>query len=201
MKAAFAQASRKCERLMPNRSRVRGMGRAHASGLRIVSEPCRIEASAMTLTRSNAAGPDSANSMISGPNEDHAENVGGTCFRHQARHRRRECGYSICASGGLLRDCCSRQRDNKFSKTTWPGLDANSAAVLLHDDVVRHRQAKSSSFSSGLGDGNGASRAANCKTLITRSFDCNNLEPRMSAKGGGLNRSTQHFIFEGQDGV
>jgi hypothetical protein len=32
-----------------------------------------------------------------------------------------------------------------------------------------------------LGDGNGASRAANCKTLMTGSFDCNNLEPKVKS--------------------
>src|SRR4249919_2424942 len=45
---------------------------------------------------------------------------------------------------------CWRKRNNKLGKNTRLGVDVNSAAVLLHDDVVRHRETEASSFTGWL---------------------------------------------------
>src|SRR6478735_9761395 len=117
----------------------------------LISDKIRIsDGSGIAFTCSSAAGADSANSMMKRP-ERRSHRKCWRNMRHRARHRRREYGYSICASGRLLRDRCARQRDNKFGEITWLSLDINSAAVLLHDDVVRHGQTKAGSFTGWLG--------------------------------------------------
>src|SRR5258708_29486552 len=49
-----------------------------------------------------------------------------------------------------MRNCLSRQRNNKFSKNTRLGIDINFAAVLLHDDVVRHGETEAGPFTGWL---------------------------------------------------
>ena len=44
-----------------------------------------------------------------------------------------------------------RQRNNEFGKCARLGIDVDLAAVLFHDDVVAHRQAKSGALARGLG--------------------------------------------------
>src|SRR4029077_3502872 len=61
-----------------------------------------------------------------------------------------DAGQSVKWSDGLPLDR-PRQNDLKFSEKSGLRLDIDAAAVLFHDDVMAHRQAKPRTFTRGLG--------------------------------------------------
>src|SRR5579871_965452 len=88
-----------------------------------------------------------------------------------ARRSRRNCWRNSASTSGsssttrtrmstsnlwsLLKDCssilASRQYDGELGKFSGHGVDVDRATVLLHDDVVRHRQSKPGAFAGRLG--------------------------------------------------
>src|SRR3981189_1838368 len=106
----------------------------------LMSDKIRIsDGSATFAATANAAGADGAGT------------ADGTRPRHRARHRRRVCKRSMCASSICLCDRRPRQRDNEFGKCARLSIDVDLAAMLFHHDVVAHRQAKSGALARGFG--------------------------------------------------
>src|SRR5260370_36543373 len=75
-----------------------------------------------------------------------------TCAAHRCKFARR--GRPTRSS--VLLDFVSkiaraRQNDREFRELTWRRVHLDPAAVLLHDDVVAHREAKAGAFAGRLG--------------------------------------------------
>src|SRR4051794_23509442 len=48
-------------------------------------------------------------------------------------------------------ELCSRQRNNKFGKDTWLGINFDRTTMLFHHDVVAHRQPEPGALASRFG--------------------------------------------------
>ncbi len=88
----------------------------------------------------------------SGRRAARAGTAAGTAPRRRARHRRRGCKRSIPASGSCR--CAASVRGSVMMNSVNDaglGVDVDRAAMLLHDDVVAHRQAKPGALARRLG--------------------------------------------------